>query len=183
MISAWRGEPIPVGEGEEVILAPLPVQQPHPPIWVAAFGPKALAQAGRLGMPYLASPMEPVERLRTNYQRHRAACTEAGSTLPPEVPVMRTVFVSDDASLVARVREQLEIGVREVASSGLRRGLSLEPDDWAIVGGPSDVKDKVDAYVEQLGVTHLVVTRLRIGRLEPEALERSVRLAAEVLGE
>ena len=45
------------------------------------------------------------------------------------------------------------------------------------------MKDKVDAYVEQLGVTHLVVTRLRIGRLEPEALERSVRLAAEVLGE
>ena len=85
-------------------------------------------------------------------------------------------------NLVARVREQLEIGVREVASSGLRRGLSLEPDDWAIVGGPSEVKDKVDAYVEQLGVTHLVVTRLRIGRLEPEALERSVRVAAEVLG-
>ena len=183
MISAWRGEPIPVGEGEEVILAPLPVQQPHPPIWVAAFGPKALAQAGRLGMPYLASPMEPVERLRGNYERHTAACAQAGATRPPEVPVMRTVFVSDDASLVARVREQLEIGVREVASSGLRRGLSLEPDDWAIVGGRSEVKDKVDAYVEQLGVTHLVVTRLRIGRLEPEALERSVRLAAEILGE
>ena len=181
MISAWRGEPIAVGDGEEVTLSPLPVQQPHPPIWVAAFGPKALAQAGRLGAPYLASPMEPVERLRGNYERHAAACAEAGVAPPPEVPVMRTVFVSEDAALVARVREQLQLSVREIASSGLRRGLSLEPDDWAIVGGPSEVKDKVDAYVEELGVTHLVVTRLRIGRLDPETLERSVRLAAEIL--
>ena len=87
MISAWRGEPIPLGDegasgegGErgEVTLSPLPVQQPHPPIWVAAFGPKALAQAGRLGSPYLASPMEPVERLRANYERHAAACEAAG---------------------------------------------------------------------------------------------------------
>ena len=193
MISAWRGEPIPLGEegasgeggerGErdEVTLSPLPVQEPHPPIWVAAFGPKALAQAGRLGSPYLASPMEPVERLRANYERHAAACEEAGVARPPEVPVMRTVFVSDDAALVANVRQQLEISAREVASTGLRRGLSLEPDDWAIVGDRSEVKDKVAAYVEELGVTHLVVTRLRIGRLEPETLERSVRLTAEIL--
>lgn len=182
MISAWRGEPIPVGEGDAVTLSPLPVQQPHPPIWVAAFGPKALAQAGRLGAPYLASPMEPVERLRANYQRHAAACAEAGVAAPPEIPVMRTVFVAEDARLLARVREQLAISAREVASSGLRRGLSLEPDDWAIVGEPGEVKEKVAAYVEELGVTHLVVTRLRIGRLDTETLERSVELAAEVLG-
>ena len=181
MIQAWRGEPIAVGENAEVTLSPLPVQQPHPPIWVAAFGPKALAQAGRLGMPYLASPMEPVERLRANYQCHAEACAEANVSPPPEVPVMRTVFVSEDAKLVARVREQLELGAREAASGGLRKGLSLEPDDWAIVGGPSEVKDKVAAYVEQLGVTHLVVTRLRIGRVDADVLERSVRVTAEIL--
>ena len=59
MIRAWQGHPLPGGEGE-VVLSPLPVQQPHPPVWVAAFGPKALAQAGGLGLPYLASPMESV---------------------------------------------------------------------------------------------------------------------------
>ena len=37
MIAAWRGDPI--GEGESVVhLAPLPVQTPHPPLWLAAFG-------------------------------------------------------------------------------------------------------------------------------------------------
>lgn len=190
MISAWRGDPIvpadPDGATEEadqpaVTLSPLPVQRPHPPIWVAAFGPKALAQAGRLGAPYLASPMEPVQRLRENYDRHAAACAEAGATLPRERPVMRTVFVSDDGRLIAQVREQLKLSVREMASSRLRRGLALEPDDWAIVGGAAEVQDKVSAYVEELGVTHLVVTRLRIGKVEPSLLETSVRAVAELL--
>jgi len=178
MVRAWRGEPIPGGEGE-VVLSPLPVQQPHPPVWVAAFGPKALAQAGRLGLPYLASPMESVERLRSNLSRHAEACDEAGVERPAEVPIMRTLLVSEDAALVGRVREQLEITARELAATN-RPGVSLTADDWAIVGEPRYVEDKVAAYVEELGVTHLIVTRLRIGRVETSVLERSVRTAAEM---
>ena len=182
MIRAWQGEPLLARDGEPVVLSPLPVQQPHPPIWVAAFGPKALAQAGKLGLPYLASPMEPVQRLRDNYQRHAEASDAAGVRRPAELPIMRTLFVAEDATLLARVREQLEQSARQVASSRLRRGISLAPDDWAIVGEPNEVRDKVAAYVEQLGVTHLIVTRLRIGGMEAGAIERSVQVAAEVLG-
>ena len=182
MIRAWRGESVAEDGAEAVTLSPLPVQQPHPPLWVAAFGPKALAQAGRLGAPYLASPMEPVERLRDNYRRHADACAGAGVALPPQVPIMRTLFVSEDAKLLARVRERLAAGARQIPSSGLRKGLPLAADDWALVGEPSEVRDKVAAYVEELGMTHLIVTRLRIGRIDSETLERSVRLAVEVLG-
>ena len=183
MVRAWRGEPVVAAEGEgpPMILSPLPLQQPHPPLWVAAFGPKALAQAGTLGMPYLASPMEPVGRLRENYQRHAEACEAAGVPRPPEVPIMRTLFVSEDRALLGRVREQVAATAREMASSGLRRGISLAADDWAIVGEPSEVADKVAAYVEELGMTHLVVTRLRIGKIDSHLLERSVRMAAELL--
>ena len=179
MQRAWMGEPVGDGSGE-VRLSPLPVQEPHPPVWVAAFGPKALAQAGRLGLPYLASPMEPLGRLRENLQRHAEACEAAGVSRPPEVPIMRTLFVSDDRGLVARVREQLGLAARQLAGTG-RPGVSLEADDWAIVGDPAAVADKVAAYRETLGMTHLVVTRLRIGRLETAALERSVRTAAALL--
>lgn len=179
MIRAWQGHPIPSGEGE-VVLSPLPIQQPHPPVWVAAFGPKALAQAGGLGLPYLASPMESVERLRTNHRRHAEACDAAGVERPAEVPIMRTLFVSQDAKLVAEIRSQLEIAARQLAATR-RPGVSLAAADWAIIGEPRYVQDKVAAYVEELGMTHLIVTRLRIGRVETTALEHSVRTAAEML--
>ena len=185
MVRAWRGEPVVVGDGENqpMVLSPLPVQRPHPPLWVAAFGPKALAQAGKLGMPYLASPMEPVARLRENYMRHAQACDEAGVPRPAEVPIMRTLFVSEDRALLDRVREQLDASARSLAASGLRRGISPSADDWAIVGEPSEVADKVAAYVQDFGMTHLVVTRLRIGKVDSALLERSVALAAQTLGE
>ena len=109
MIQAWEGEPVTTAEdAEPVTLSPLPVQRPHPPIWFAAFGPKALAQSAAFGAPYLASPMEPVTRLRDNYRRHGEACDEQGTARPAEVPIMRTVFISEDASLLRRVRERLE---------------------------------------------------------------------------
>lgn len=184
MKAAWRGEDVGGGAadaGQPVALSPRPVQQPHPPIWVAAFGPKALAQAGRLGMPYLASPMEPRGRLRENYRRHAAASAAAGVRQPPEVPVMRTVFVAEQPSLLVQVREQLAASARQLAASGARRGIAATPEEWAIVGEPSEVRDQVAAYVEDLGMTHLIVTRLRIGQLDAAVLERSVRLAAETL--
>lgn len=186
MMRAWRGEPVSVVEGAEpVIVAPLPVQRPHPPIWVAAFGPKALAQAGRLGAPYLASPMEPLARLRENYRRHAEACEEAGRPVPPEVPIMRSVFVSSDARLVARVRESLEEQARRMAAASDTRmaaRFSSEVDDWAIVGEPGAVRERVAQYREELGMTHLVVTRLRIGNVDTELLERSVETMAGLFG-
>lgn len=189
MQAAWRGEPIAGGAdpgqsaeaGPAITLSPLPVQQPHPPIWVAAFGPKALAQAGRLGLPYLASPMEPIARLRENYQRHAAASAEADVPHPPEVPIMRTVFVSKERTLLAQVREQLAASARQLAASGTRQGIVTAPEEWAIVGEPDEVRDAVAHHVETLGMTHLIVTRLRIGQVEAAVLERSVRLAAEAL--
>ena len=178
MQRAWRGEPVPAGDSATpMTLAPLPVQQPHPPLWVAAFGPKALAQAGRLGLPYLASPVETKARLRENLRRHAEASAAAAVPRAAEVPIMRTLFVAEDAAVVARVRERLQSAAPPTAQG---RGAGAV-EDWAILGTPPEVQQQVAAYVEEFGVTHLVVTRLRIGGVPTDVLEHSVRLAAEVL--
>ncbi len=178
MLRAWSGAPIGLEGGEEVILAPLPVQRPHPPIWVAAFGPKALAQAGRLGLPYLASPIETLETLASNYARHADAAAEAGHALPAEVPAMRTLFLARSGAEADRVRDQLR---RQASASG-RLAADTDVLAWSIVGEAGYIRERVAEYRETLGLTHLIVTRLLIGGVPGERLARSVAEIADVLG-
>jgi len=187
MIQAWQGEPV-AWEGDDelsrtpVQLAPLPLQKPHPPLWVAAFGPKALAQAGRLGLPYLASPIEPYERLVENHARHREACDEAGRERPRAVPLMRTVFSSRDVGALARASAGLAKQASTIARTrgiNLQRVAGAEVDDWAIVGEPARVADGIARYRETFGMTHLVV-RSQIPGVEREEMLASLEQVAEL---
>jgi len=178
MRDAWAGKPVALdGETEHAVeVHPRPHQAPHPPLWVAAFGPKALAQAGRLGLPYLCSPMESLATLERNYQQHREAAAEADMSLSDVVPLMRTVFVSRDLKTLAAVREEL---AQRTENARLVEGESTE--DWTIVGEPQEVMDKIAAYQERLGMTHMVATRLRIGGMQEPVLRESVALLAEIV--
>jgi alkanesulfonate monooxygenase SsuD/methylene tetrahydromethanopterin reductase-like flavin-dependent oxidoreductase (luciferase family) len=185
---AWRGEPVAFeadgagGAPKPVVLAPLPLQRPHPPVWVAAFGPKAVAQAGRLGLPYLASPIEPLSRLLENYARHREALPEAERVAPLAVPVMRTVFAS---RAPARLREVREALARQAAALARAPGPAFRHlggvgvDEWALVGEPEAVAEGIARYREALGMTHLVV-RAQIPGLPRELAEDSLALVAEL---
>jgi alkanesulfonate monooxygenase SsuD/methylene tetrahydromethanopterin reductase-like flavin-dependent oxidoreductase (luciferase family) len=191
MRRAWEGEPVAWEEGEggeergaPVRLAPQPVQRPHPPLWVAALGPKGVTQAGRLGLPYLASPIEPLARLRENHTRHREACHAAGAAPPEVVPIMRTVFVSRDGGALGRVREALTAQARALGrapAAAIRRAADAHLDEWALVGEPEVVADAVARYREVFGMTHLIV-RGQIPGLERKELEGSLELLAPMAG-
>jgi alkanesulfonate monooxygenase SsuD/methylene tetrahydromethanopterin reductase-like flavin-dependent oxidoreductase (luciferase family) len=177
MIDAWSGVPVVDADGATLSLDPLPVQRPHPPVWVAAFGPKALEQAGRLGLPYLASPVETLQDLERNYARHRDAVAAAGHPPPAEVPVMRTVFVTANARETAELRERVH---GEALKTG-RLPADASATDWALIGEAGFVKECAAQYRERLGVTHLIVTRLRISGVDRQRLETSARRAFELL--
>ncbi len=152
MIRAWSGEAIHRDdEGRETHLAPLPMQRPHPPLWVAAFGPLALKQVGGLGLPYLSSPIEPLSLLVSNYRLHREAAAEAGKALPPIVPVMRTVLITENGALASKVRERLASN-----APGHLQGGDVAVDDWAIVGDRQYALDRLSEYVETLGISHFI---------------------------
>lgn len=184
---AWAGEELVMLEGAApVTLAPLPLQQPHPPLWVAAFGPKALDQVGSLGLPYLASPVESCGDLAANHAALAAACGEAGHAVPDVVPVMRTMFVSEDAALVAALRSELAERIKAMAASGpahLAKAGEADLDDVVIVGDAARVRDQVARYREELGVTHLIATRLRLEGVDKEALRLSAQRLPEILGD
>jgi alkanesulfonate monooxygenase SsuD/methylene tetrahydromethanopterin reductase-like flavin-dependent oxidoreductase (luciferase family) len=178
MRDAWAGKPVaPERDGEAIVLSPRPVQRRHPPIWVAAFGPKALAQAGRLGLPYLASPIEPFERLRHNYGAHRDA---VGNDAELEVPVMRTVFAHPDSEARARVSAGLErqaAVLAKASQAAIRKAAPAALEDWALVGEPAAVADHIARYRETLGLTHLIARTQLPGVDELDVLESLDHLA------
>lgn len=186
MLGAWAGKPINTGYNLEDLayLSPLPVQSPCPPIWVAAFGPKALQQAGRLGFPYLASPIETLEALEVNYAVHRNAQESSTYGGPETRPIMRTVFISEKTSMLSRVREKLDAETRNRAGSpvlAIRDSANSCSDDWALVGEPAEVEEKIFLYKERLGLTHLIATRTRLSYLTPGEAESSLHYLADII--
>jgi alkanesulfonate monooxygenase SsuD/methylene tetrahydromethanopterin reductase-like flavin-dependent oxidoreductase (luciferase family) len=175
----WRGEPV---EGTDVRVSPRPVQLPHPPVWVAAFGPKGLAQAAAHGLPYLASPLETLTRLRENHQRHREALPGSLRDAGLPVPAIRTVFVTQRRETACRVREALAAQAAEIArqvGDSLPHAGSAGVEEWALVGEPPEVADRIESYREAIGLTHLIARVQVPGASQPE-VEASAHALAEL---
>lgn len=178
MLAALRGDPLveEVSGRPSPRLAPLPLQQPHPPVWLAAFGPLALQQAGSLGLPYLASPLESLAVLQENYRIYREAMAQAGQPNVLTVPVMRSVFVSDNTALLeqAAIALQASLPKQLIEKAGA-------VNDWAIVGDRHAVRDRLQEYQSELGITHLIA-RGRVTSIDHEEQSRSLSLLLDIVG-
>jgi alkanesulfonate monooxygenase SsuD/methylene tetrahydromethanopterin reductase-like flavin-dependent oxidoreductase (luciferase family) len=153
MRRAWRGEPVLPGEdGKGIVLSPLPRQRPCPPLWVAAFGPKALRQVAELGLPYLASPLESLNRLRENYGIYHRCMQEAGLPAVVTIPIMRTVFACEDRRQLTQLRARLATQI-----PAKMRHPGEQVDDWAIIGTAHEVGDRIGELQQTLGMTHLIL--------------------------
>ena len=154
-------------------------QRPHPPLAVAAFGPKGLAQAARRNLPYLASPVESFDQIAENQERHRALLPNpADGALSL---VMRTIFVSEKKNEVEAAREAL---THEMAGRGkgmpkaVSQALDTPLDARALIGSPEEVTRRLSEERDRLGLD-LLVARPQIGRLDRDVLERSLTSLAQ----
>ena len=178
ILEAWSG----TAEGFPPDL-PMPVQSPHPPVVVAAFGPKGLRQASSRGLPYLASPLERLDVLEENYARHREGLPEPVDAARIEVPVMRTFFVADNPTEAKRVREAAAAefeGIAERVGKNLAAKASGEADERVIVGDLHEVVDRIERYREAMGMD-LMVVRIAPGTDHAERLAALERLRNQVL--
>ena len=191
LIAAWSGEPFVLdGEhfdtgGHEVRAALRPVQRPHPPLLVAAFGRKGLGQAAARGLPYLASPIEPLELLAENHAFHREHLTGRISPGVAKAPVMRTVHVARDDAAAARVHAALEAEARRIPRGRLPKALARaaagEVADRVLVGTANEVADTIARYRERVGMDLLVARAAVPGAdaaAQAESLERLAELCA-----
>jgi len=105
---AWSGERF-AHEGEffrfpELRVLPVPVQKPHPPIWVAALSPETLEWAADQGYPVLTDQFSPVYRIEENRKLYRPRAAAAGVDVESvALPTLRQVYVGETR---ARAREE-----------------------------------------------------------------------------
>ncbi|MAI77737.1 MAG: hypothetical protein CL917_02235 [Deltaproteobacteria bacterium] len=194
MLSAWRGESIDLTgtpfEGENNLHGPLlevPYQSPHPPLAVAAFGEKGLAQAARRGLPYFASPMETFEQIKDNLELHRNGLPDQITSGHAIVPIMRTVFVCPtDASkkkiLSALESESRPPGVKPNTQTPkvIERALSAPIEERVVVGQIAEVTDRLSRYRDELGMNLMVIRPQVSGTTDSERTEALEMLLEEV---
>ncbi|MCB4320769.1 LLM class flavin-dependent oxidoreductase [Alcaligenes sp. 13f] len=104
----WKGDYIHEGEFwqfPKTTSAPQPLQQPHPPIWVAARDPNSHEFAVSNGCNVQVTPLhfgdEEVEKLMGHF---KAACQKFSEIPQPEIMLLRHTYVADseqDAQLAA----------------------------------------------------------------------------------
>jgi len=181
-----------------VTVVPGPVQKPHPPIWLAARGPKSIARAARNG--YHLMGTGPVEQ----QQVYDAALRESGRN--PDnffIAQPRTVFV---ASRREKAWDAAEAGAHYMMScygkwfaeandlpgdqgvAGLPPVGKLRDSDTAsffgeplIIGTPDDAIQMIENYQRLTRLTHLVMITALPGT-DPGKVAASMKLfAKEVL--
>ncbi len=188
VLAAWSGAELSLAgvhfaarEGARVRLGLRPLQRPHPPLVVAAFGRKGLLQAARRGLPYLASPLETLAALEENYALWREHCT-LGAASDLAAPVMRTVFVAGNDAEAQHVLSALAAESRALgagAPRALARATEGALEERVLVGGASQVRDGIARYRERLGMD-LLVARIEVAGVPPAARDASLERLAEI---
>jgi probable F420-dependent oxidoreductase len=149
----------------QVLFAPKPVQQPHPPIWVGGESPAALRRAGRLADAWYPIGSNPRFPVGTPEQFAEAAASvkrhaQAAGRDPASVDLAYSAGWYNDQEA-------------ERLSSGERRPLT---------GTPAQVADDIKRY-EEVGVRHMMVN-MAVRRPEAtvqQSLERMERFATKVM--
>jgi len=190
---SWSGEPFAysgtVFDFPEVVVAPRPVQRPHPPLWIGGTSRLALRRAARFGSPTCPGATESIEDVLAAKRKHEELAKELSTTPVPGLVMPRLALVAEDAQ---RARELAIPAVEEMFRTYASWGAPVSPlignsgsaqdelDRFAIVGDDEHCAALVARYAA-LGVTDLMLQFL-MPTVEPsvarESMERFARLIA-----
>lgn len=140
VLAAWTNERVDWSserwqfDGVEVL--PKPLQQPHPPVWVAASSPPAIDWAARRGHTIMLDPHSSHVEIAAKRERYRAGLEANGHSIEGrEIPMARLLAIAETE------REAEEIA---------RRGAAWTVDSYfnpSKVPGATDV-DPIERYLD-----------------------------------
>jgi len=186
MQKLWRGEAVTAdgyfGRLDEARLYLRPKQSGGPPIWMGAFGPVGIRRAAQFNTAWLAPPDGDRQTLVARYALYRQALKDHGHPGDGEYPLMREAVVATTAKAAnAQAERYLTQQYAQYKSWDAARVSEQELlQEFALVGTPESIAEKLDWYGERLGVTE-VILRLQWVGMEQSAVLDSIRLIGERL--
>jgi alkanesulfonate monooxygenase SsuD/methylene tetrahydromethanopterin reductase-like flavin-dependent oxidoreductase (luciferase family) len=189
ILRAWRGESVTFDGRHhrvaDVRLNVLPLQRPHPPVWIAILRYEAAPFVARKGFPMMMVPYattEHLDEIRQATASFRRAYLDAGH--PPErldLPFALHTYVTDSrAAAAAEAREAMDRYVRTRLYAKSRPYETLLDKHLIVTGSPEDCAATLGLYREA-GMTHLLAI-VNYGGLPHKRVLRSMeRLATEVM--
>jgi alkanesulfonate monooxygenase SsuD/methylene tetrahydromethanopterin reductase-like flavin-dependent oxidoreductase (luciferase family) len=163
-----------------------PVQRPHPPIWFAANGEKAVRRAARLGDGWLISPIEAIGAVREWLACYRDELEKQGKPEPGELPLFKEIYVARDRKAALETAGPILLGKYEAyarwGAAGVSTAGQLEElaRDRFILGSPEECYEQLRPYWEELGVNHFIFRTHWAGMPLADSLA-SIRLISDEL--
>ncbi|WP_109472052.1 LLM class flavin-dependent oxidoreductase [Ornithinimicrobium cavernae] len=177
---------------DDVPVALRPVQQPHPPIWMAAHTDAAIRRAARRGLPWVAA----AAHVEDDYLAHqvgvyRDACAEYEHP-DLDLPVMQEVYVAPtEEQALEVVRRSLAVKYEAYAQWGqdqiLPESQSFDKEfdqlrqGRFLIGDPAGVLARIRALQAAAQPTHLLLRMQWPGMTQSEAVSSMELFAEQVL--
>ncbi len=180
----------------ETTTFPRSLQQPHPPLWLAASTQESFASAVKHGFNcFTSSSTRPLSIPQTAWKYFSQAREQMGATGPYEFAVQQHIHVATtDAEAKSRYEHSrwhyrhataLRLGnervERGVATEVPHEGEPSLEEYWeshTLAGTPQRVREKLKVYEETIGLTQLNCI-FNLGRLDADTVKSSMRLFAE----
>jgi alkanesulfonate monooxygenase SsuD/methylene tetrahydromethanopterin reductase-like flavin-dependent oxidoreductase (luciferase family) len=152
----------------DVSIDPKPLQQPRPPIWLAANTDAAVARAARLGDGWMIGPHSAINELDRQVALCRKSWSAAGKPGTPETPIIRETFVANNRNeAVEKARPCLEQLYRGIYVKWKQNEAMNDPSElaWAfdklangrfILGSPAQCIEQIHEYEQRLGVSYML---------------------------
>ncbi len=176
-------------------LRPQPVQQPAPPIWVAAKKRSAVELAGEVGDGWFADPITPLSIIRRNKAYWEQSLRAAGKNPAAQsFAYYREFLVTEDDATAWRIGRE---PMMEAYRNYLRWGHLVDDDGNTIpperedmleelvrqrftLGGPERCLADAEMLRETLGITHLIM-KTKFPGLSHSDVMKSIRLYGETV--
>jgi alkanesulfonate monooxygenase SsuD/methylene tetrahydromethanopterin reductase-like flavin-dependent oxidoreductase (luciferase family) len=158
-------------EFENVEVLPKPIQQPHPPVWVAASSEPAIEWAAQCGHTIMMDPHSPHSEIARKRELYRTRLEAAGHGIDGrEIPMARLVAVAESE---AKAEEVARSGAGWIVGSYMSksgqfldpRGAQKDPierylDGIVVYGTPEKVVDDLQRLGEEMFLTYLLAAPL-----------------------